>query len=40
MPVSLKAFRPLFKAMLVEVYRDWGECDAGIAAAADAMQVL
>ena len=36
----LKAFRPLFKAMLVEVYRDWGECDAGIAAAADAMQVL
>src|SRR5947207_2516737 len=30
----LKAFRPLFKAMLVEVYCDWRECDAGIAAAA------
>ena len=36
----LKAFRALFKGMLVQVYCDWRECDAGIAAATEAMQVL
>ncbi len=36
----LKAFRAMFKAMLVEVYRDCGESAAGMIAVADAMQAV